>query len=152
MKALLAILLLIASAQPGKAAEPLPDTDLRGLVVPDEVRAVARAVGRAVARRELLGACLAMRGECSGVDMRMRMHACTPRTHAGAYCAVRAPGLRRDGRAGVAAAATLPHPHLRAQGHWQAAARAGAGGVRSRCSDCVTSCARPRSGRDAQEA
>ena len=33
MKALLAILLLIASAQPGKAAEPLPDTDLRGLVV-----------------------------------------------------------------------------------------------------------------------
>ena len=28
--------------------------DLRGLVVPDEVRAVARAVGRAVARRSCL--------------------------------------------------------------------------------------------------
>ena len=61
-------------------AEEGDHLDLRGLVVPDEVRAVARAVARTVARRELLGACLAMRGECSGVDMRMRMHACTPRT------------------------------------------------------------------------
>ena len=37
----------------------------------------------------------------------------------------------------MATAAALPHPHLRAQGHWQAATRAGAGGVRLR-PGCVT--------------
>ena len=73
--------------------------DLRGLLVPDEVRTAARAIARTVVRRELLGGCLAMRGECSGVDLRMRcactcthahdmhMHTCTrvhvhTRTHA----------------------------------------------------------------------
>ena len=35
-------------------AEEGDHLDLRGLVVPDEVRAVARAVGRAVARRSCL--------------------------------------------------------------------------------------------------
>ena len=69
--------------------------DLRGLVVPDEVRTAARAIARTVVRRELLGGCLAMRGECSGVDLRMRcactcthahmhMHTCTC-THAHAH-------------------------------------------------------------------
>ena len=57
--------------------------DLRGLLVPDEVRTAARAIARTVVRRELLGGCLAMRGECSGVDLRMRC-ACTC-THAHVY-------------------------------------------------------------------
>ena len=60
-------------------AEEGDHLDLRGLVVPDEVRAVARAVARTVARRELLDACLAMRGECSGIDM--RTYACMHARH-----------------------------------------------------------------------
>eukprot|EP00964_Phaeocystis_antarctica_P051081 scaffold29786_cov65-Phaeocystis_antarctica.AAC.3 len=59
------------------------------------------------------------------------------RTHAGTQRAVRARGQRRNGRARVAGAGALPHAHLRAQGHRQTAARAGAGGVRLR-SDCVS--------------